>query len=285
MSRFAVSGIAVVMSIATGASGLTFTPTTDHRQTYVTTDIMDGSFTDSDQEFPVPSFSDFSSDISADEEYDGYFADAFASQFSRLGSMYIEGSGGASAQIGVTFDNWVDDSADSLVNQVPMESNQASAFGQSLLEILFSIDMDAQYDLSGFIGAGVDEVEGGIPYASEQSVSVVLYDVVNDVALVDESVTDGDQSLSNAGQIGPGSYRFTINAMADVYTVAGVEEMDSNGITPVPQRAIYSTSAGFKGVNLTLSGRDQPIPEPVTTTLAAMGMGALVLRTSRRRRA
>jgi hypothetical protein len=285
MSRFAALGIATVLSLATAASALTFTPTTDNRRTYVGTDIFDGSFTDMDEQVPAPPFSVFDSDITAGSDYDGVFADAFAGQFSELGSMYIHGSGSASAQIGVVFDNWVNDDKDAEVNGVMqgMTSDEVGAGGRSLLEIIFSIDMDAQFDLSGAISAGVTSAQGDIVYGSDQSVSVVLFDIDGGVALVDESVTDGGMSLSTSGQLSPGNYRFTVSANVDVFG-GQASEADTNG-HGVPQGNIYSASASYKSVSLALSGGDKPIPEPLTTTLAGIGLGALVLQTTRRRRA
>ncbi len=277
MSRFVALGTVAVLSFSTAASALIFTPTQDNRQTYAGT-VVFGSFTDGTTETPSSPFSTFDSSISASSDYDGFFADAWANQFSQIGSMYIQGSGFVNAQIGFSFDDWENGDTDT----TNMNPGDNSAGGQSLLEILFSIDMDAHYDLSGFIGAGIGLAEGTIEYGSNQSASVVLFDIDNGVTLVDESVTDDERALSNSGHLGPGNYRLTVDASVEVFGSA--QEAETNGIT-VPGGDIYTASAGFEGVSLLLTGRDQPIPEPVTTTLAGLGLGALALQATRRRRA
>jgi hypothetical protein len=278
MSRFAALGVVSVLSFATAASALNFTPTQDNRATYAGTIVLGGSFTDGDTETPSSAFGLFDSTIWASSDYDGLFADAGASQFSQIGSMYIQGSGFVQVEIGLNFDEWqTGDTATS-----GEMTGDSSAIGQSLLEILFSIDMDAQYDLSGFIGAGITEAQGRIGYGSNQSTSVVLFDIDNGVAIIDESVSDGEQDVSTSGNLAPGNYRFTVDASAEVFSTNGdpVGDSDSDIFGD-----IYSVGAGFEGINFVLSGRDQPIPEPVTTSLIGLGLGALALHTSRRRRA
>lgn len=283
MNRFAALGTVAVLSCATAASALTFTPTQDNRQIYAGTVIF--SDTDGDTKTPLSAFSTFDDQVWANSDYDGFFANAHADQFSELGSMYIQGSGFAEAQIGVSFDNWQTSNAeaDTGGSGITMQSNDVSGGSQSLLEILFSIDMDAHYDLSGSIGAGIQEASGTIDYGSNQSTSVVLFDIDHGIALVDESVMDGDQDISTSGHLGPGNYRFTVDASVEVFGTAS--EADNSLTQGPPGGDIYSVNAGFEGINLTLSSRDKPIPEPVTTTLAGLGLGALAFQTTKRRRA
>ncbi len=282
MSRFVALGTVAVLSFGAAASALNFNPTQDNRQTYAGTVVFDDP-PDMVNDSPGSPFSEFDSAISAGSLYDGFFADAFAAQFSQVGSMYIQGNGFVDAQIGLSFDTWQTSDFDNHLGPPTMNSDGVSAGSQSILEILFSIDMDAHYDLTGFIGAGIGLAQGTIEYGSQQSASVVLFDIDNGFAIVDESVTDSDQDVSTSGHLSPGNYRFTVAAEAEVFGVANEADADGGG-GGLPDN-IYSASAGFEGINLTLSGRDQPIPEPVTTTLAGLGLGALALQTSRRRRA
>ncbi len=282
MSRFVALGSVALLFFTTTASALIFTPTQDNRATEVGSAVF-GESPGFDFDSPLSSFSTFNSSIWSNSDYDGYFANGHASQDSQIGSMYIQGNGIVEAQIGLSFDNWLPGDKDAPTDM----TDEMGAFGSSVLEILFSIDMDAQYDLAGFISAGVGLAQGEIDYGSEQSVRVELFDIDQGVALIDETVTDSDRDVATSGQIGPGNYRFTVSAFAGVF--AGDQtEADSDGGGggfPVPQGNIYTSQAGFEGINLTLSGRDQPIPEPVTASLACFGLGALVLQTSRRRRA
>ena len=83
--------------------------------------------------------------------------------------------------------------------------------------------------------------------------------------------------------IGPGTYKFRVRAYAEVFGGL-IQPLNGDAeVTSILQG--YATSADFSGVSLTLRATDQPIPEPVTTTLAGLGLGALVLYTTRRRRA
>ena len=286
MYRLVALGTAVVLSFAAVASALNFTPTQDNRATYAGTIVFD-SFTDMQNDSPVVAFSPFSSNITASSDYDGYFADAWASQNSQIGSLNIQGSGDVTAQIGFTFDQWLNDS-DGIVSVDgagaggrPLLS-QVSASSQSLLEILFTVDMDAQYDLSGFISAGIGLEAGTIEYGSNQSASVVLYDIDHDVTLVNESVSDNEMDVSTSGLLGAGNYRFTVSADASVFSLNG--EADSH-FTDIFVGDIYVANAGYEGINLLITGRDQPIPEPVTTSMIGLGLGALAYQASRRRRA
>jgi len=71
--------------------------------------------------------------------------------------------------------------------------------------------------------------------------------------------------------------------MVEGGAVGGASQRLSAVDAPVPYG--YATSASFEGASLRLRPTDQPIPEPVTTSLVGLGLGALALQTSRRRRA
>ncbi len=284
MSRFVALGTVALLSFATAVSALTFNPTQDNRSIYAGTVIFNEP-PDMANDSPSVAFSEFDSQITANSLFDGFFADSLAFQFSQIGERYIQGNGFVDAQVGFRFNELQAGDQDNHLGGpgLPTNSDGVSAGSQSLLEILFSIDMDAQYDVTGFISAGTGVLQGVFEYGASQSASVVLFDIDNNVALIDESVSEGGQDVSTSGILSPGNYRFTVDASVKVSN--SNVEADGGGGGGGPLDSINSASAGFEGISLFLSDRDQPIPEPVTTTLAVLGLGALALQTSRRRRA
>jgi len=154
------------------------------------------------------------------------------------------------------------------------------ADSRSYMEIMFSIDEDVSFDISGFLSAGNEIAVGGEGSDISNEASIILVNTDTNVSAFKTSVSNDSTSLDEQGVIGAGNYRFMVEASTEVNGFVRDELVSSiNGNNGFG----YATSAGYKGISLDLAAVDQPIPEPVTTTLAAMGLGALVLRTSRRR--
>lgn len=270
---------AVSVCVSSSAYALDFTPTQDNRRTHA--GAIAGIGKDIQNDSPAVAFDFFSSDLwaSASDVPDwDVFADGHASQSSSIGAASISGSGFASASGGHGI---LDGQFPETVSAITVEPfGQFQAAGESILEIVFSIDMDAHYDLQGFISAGTELTDGDFGNANEQSAGVQFFDVDNGVFLFNEQVSNSGQAINDSGHIGPGTYRFTASAKASVFGGMDADSGDAD-----TTHGGYASRAGFEEVILSLKGRDKPIPEPVTASLACFGLGALVLQTSRRRKA
>ncbi len=291
MKRLFLLGTVVGVLSAGPVFALTMTPTADNRSTAAS--AMAGIDSDSNSDAPGAGFPSFTSEVSAnamefgvpllvgDAENGFYGASAYANarQSSQVGPLSITGSGSASAN-GSHGDFFPDFVGDALT---PVDAHFQSYAG-SVLEILFSIDTSAAFDLSGFLTAGTEVAIGAVGNDVMNRASIILINTDTNVSAYKANVSDDFLNVDASGVIGPGNYRFNVEAYAEVFggelrpriILGDTNDLPING---------YATSAGFQGVSLSLRSTDQPIPEPVTTTLAAMGLGALALQTSRRRRA
>ncbi len=212
----------------------------------------------------------------------GAWAEANARQHSEIGALSISGEGSANAS---GSPGNLNTSISALVGGgggLRFGNFEAEAF--STIRILFNIDEAAEFNLSGFISAGIEQAEGVADNAVDSFASVFFGTEAEEEVFFEREVFEDGLKFDETGIIGPGNYVFSIRPRADVFgrSFAGamLGESDSGG---EPQDLGYSASSRFGG-NLELRAIDQPIPEPVTTSLIAMGLGALVLRTSRRQR-
>jgi len=213
----------------------------------------------------------------------GAVANAGAGQFSEIGALSISGSGFAEAS-GNHGDIPDFSDADGSGGGGGLSFDGFAADAQSVLDVLFSIDEAAAFDLSGFLAAGNELSDGPIGNDISNAASAVLVNTDTDTAAFKTKVSNDSTILDESGVLAAGNYRFTVRADASVQGFGDNSCIGCGSFTvaPIDVRG-YATSAGYRGVALELSAIDKPIPEPVTTTLAAMGLGALVLRTSRRR--
>jgi hypothetical protein len=298
-----VLGGAVALCVAGQASALTVTLLEDGR--FTEAQASAGENSDFDDDFPDPPFSAFLSKVSAsamefgnivddrvgDEEFDGYGATAFAgaSQKSQVTATTIQVSGSAFAEGGTggMFPTLVRADNDSLGGPGLFE-----AYAESVLDIVFSIDEAAVYDLDGFISAGAelaaeaDQFPGAEGGEVSNFAEMILFNEDTAEAVFEYEVSDDTMNIVESGVIGPGTYRFTASAYAEVF--GGLfDDIDSAGDAETNQPFDFGdqTSARFGGIGLKLIASDKPIPEPVTTSLIGLGLGALVLQTTRRRRA
>ena len=310
MKRAYLLGTAVAVLSAGPAFALTMTPTTDNRSTSASASA--GIDFDANAEAPGPGFPSFVSEVSAnasdglqplflgdaEDSIFGSSAYANARQSSDVGALSITGSGSANASGSHGYlRNYT------VVEVIggggggggPVGGFEADAF--SGVEIFFNIDEAAVFDLSGFLQAGLvlpylehvvlgdNDSEIGSIGGSRAAISLSNTDTLD--TIFETSVDIGSQIVDESGLIGPGNYKFHFGARA---SVDGLDPFifqpelfgDSDGLPATPIGG-YASSASFEGVALTLRAADKPIPEPMTTTLACMGLGALVLKTSRRR--
>jgi len=213
----------------------------------------------------------------------GAFSSATGSQISEIGPLSISGKGSASASgnHGDMFEVATQGDTDSS----GIYGGSFQAYAQSVLEIVFTIDEAAAFDLSGFLSAGTALAVGDPGNDVINRVSIILINTdTNDEAFQAE-ISDDSLVVDEMGVIGAGEYRFTVEAYAEVFGGQMHETNTLLGDSDSQNPQGYSTGALFKEVLLELSATDQPIPEPVTTSLVGLSLGALVLRTSRRRRA
>jgi hypothetical protein len=283
MTRQFLLGTAAALLIAVPASALTMTPITDGRT--IDAFAAAGQATDSNSDSPGSDFSVFDSDVSASVLEFGDFgagAGSNAQQLSGLGPLSISGSGetnagGSHGEIPLT-------AALGDAETPPLGRGEFLAGANSVLEILFRIDEAAEFSLEGFISAGIEQApgfgDGDIESGTMSVASVILLNQDTNTTVYEQEVSEDSLKFVETGVIQEGNYLFTLRAAAGVF--GGLYETLTLGDSDSLDTGVYQTSASFGG-NLVLTPTDQPIPEPVTTTLAAMGLGALVLRTSRRR--
>ncbi len=297
MIRQILLGGATAVLVTGSASALTMNVTGDNRAVYA--EASAGVDFDS-QAGPAPASSTYDEQVSASAVSGiapdifnggagggggilGSVANASAGQLSEIGALSISGSAHADASGNhgnfVTFAAGDADSGAGGGGGLFFDEFAAESY--STLEVLFSIDEDAAFDLTGFLFAGDELAVGNGDTDIRNGASIILVNTDTDESAYKAEISNDSLSLNESGVIGAGNYRFTVRVEAEVdgrfnELTSAIEVIPTNGFG-------YATSAGFKGVALDLSAIDQPIPEPVTTTLAAMGLGALVLRTSRRR--
>lgn len=287
MTKSIVLGTAASLCFAGVASALTMTPISDNRMT--TASAMAGLDSDSDSDAPGAGFPAFVSEVSAqasefgcedelvDYVFGGTFADANARQNSSVGALSIIGSGSANAG-----GNHGQVQVQTFGDEGPgYGSGSFSASAQSLVRILFSIDEDAAFDLDGFISAGNELAIGAIGNKVINNVSVNFYNYDTDDDVFTLNVFDDFATIDESGVLAAGRYELEISALAEVFGGAVMArpaiDGDSNDVFG------YETRASFDQVVLNLSAIDKPIPEPVTTALVGMSLGALMLGTARRR--
>ena len=292
MNRSIVLGAAASLCFAGVASALTMTPISDNRMT--TASAMAGLDSDSDSDAPGAGFPSFVSEVSAqasefgDEDvlirngFGGAFADANARQNSSVGALSITGSGSANAS-GNHGEVQIETFADT---DNEYGSGTFSAGAQSLVDIMFSIDQDAVFDLDGFLSAGNEIAIGAAGNDVFNQARVRLINVGAKQVVFEAEVSDDFAVIDETGVLAAGTYVFQVSALAEVFGGAGGEVI----IRPAIDGGLddvfgYDTGASFDQVTLNLRAMDKPIPEPVTTTLAGLGLGALALQTTRRRRA
>ncbi len=280
MMKHVLIAVGASVCLAGPVSALTFTPTNDDRRTHA--GAVAGIDKDIQNDSPGGPLADFSSDLwasASDQPNWDVFANGHASQSSSIGAASISGSGFVSANGGHGI---LDGQTAPGISAITGPVGSFEAAGESILQIVFSIDMDAHFDLRGFIGAGIEEAAGDLEEGSKQIARIQLFDIDNGVSVFEESVSNSGELIDTSGHIGPGSYRFTAEALASVF---GGMDNDADSGDADTSHGGYAANARFEEVQLTLTGRDKPIPEPVTASLAFFGLGALGLYTSRRRRA
>ncbi len=289
MTRQFLLGTAAALLIAVPASALTMTPITDGR----TIDAFGaaGQATDSDDDSPGPGFPSFDSTVNAFAiEFSdfGAGAGAIARQTSQLGPLSISGSGSTDAFGGGGEVPQMVTLGDVDEQPPPLGFGEFQAGGNSVLEILFHIDEAASFNLEGFLSAGFQKAPGFGDANSQSGVesvaSVILHNEDTNTPVYKQEVSDGGFNFAEAGVIQAGNYVFTLRAFAGVlgglFETLTLGDSDGGSVGSVGSE----TTASFQG-SLVLSPTDRPIPEPVTTSLIGMGLGALALQTSRRRRA
>ncbi len=289
-------GTAAALLIAGPASALTMTPNTDSRTIQAAASV--GQDIDTDSDSPSSDFLNYSNSVSAhagggiipgvvkssinSPNFFAPTADASASQESVVGPFSISGTGSATASGGhgallqtgtVTFANG---------------TGPYAADASSVLEILFSIDASAAFDLKGFLSAG-DLQTGDLTNINDvidvsnvaiNNASVLLKNLITNEIIFAHEVSDDLFEFDEQGVIGAGDYLFSVVAMADVSQDRTVISGDAVVVTvdnPLPP-TFFEPHTRFEA-SLELN----PIPEPVTASLSVMGLGALLLRTSRRR--
>ncbi len=296
MIRCFLLGSAASLLIAGPVSALTMTPNADARS--VQAHAIAGADDDFDADSPNAPLAIFGSSVNAeamefgpppltagDAEYELFGASSYASAFqdSSVGPLSISGSGSAEASGdhgGMTQIPYPGDS-----DSFNSHGGHFQAYGKSVLEIVFSIDEAAAFDLSGFLGAGTELAVGADSNDVINRASISLFNTATLESAFKAEISDDFLEVDEMGVIVAGEYRFKVEAYAEVFGGALIEATQLLGDADDQVPFGYQTSAGFKGVLLELSATDQPIPEPVTTTLAGLGLGALALQTTRRRRA
>lgn len=286
MTRQILLGAAIAIMTSGPVSALTMTPVSEKRGVFV--EARAGQDSESDQAVPfVPFTGEVDDEIWAEAHEDiqpflrlpggdkdsldephGTSAMAHAYQYSSLGPLSIGGEG----------------SVDASGNHGNVRTSQGgggfAAYSSSTLLVEFIIDESAVFDLSGFIEAGNRLAEGPAGNGVENLGHVSLTNTDTNESLIEEQVVGDKFVFDLQGRLDPGTYLFNIFVNASVNGEPFIGDQDGDAENGVYG---YAARASFAG-DLVLSPREEPIPEPVTTTLAGMGLGALVLRTTHRRR-
>lgn len=286
-------GSVAALLITGPASALTMTPTSDFRQTNAS--AMAGEDSDFQNDFPSPDFSIFvsessatASEFSVDELVQdagvfgfGSAASANARQSSQFGPLSISGAGSANA----------DGNRGEILTAVVDGGGIGGLFSASagsLLDVFFSIDESAAFDLQGFLSAGIELATRGLSDGGNggvnNSANILLINVDTNATAYEASISNDSLSVNESGVLAAGNYRFSVGANASVDDQGVIFKQSALGLDGFPGFPYfgYSTAASFDA-SLQLSAIDKPIPEPVTTTLTAIGLGTLALQTTRRR--
>ncbi len=290
MTRQILLGTAAALLIAVPASALTMNVIDDGR--FIEASAMAGRDRDGNSDSAAGPV--FTSEVSAhamalddvelqsgdaNSEFGyGAWADANARQHSEIGALSISGEGSANASGSHGIPAWQLSLGDA---EVGFGGFQANA--ESSIKILFSIDEAAEFYLSGFISAGIEQALGPVRNDAGSSASVFFGSEDDESTIFRREVFEDGLKFEESGIIGPGDYVFAIQARANVFGDDFENSIFGDSDETHPD-ADYTSGSRFGG-NLQLSPLDQPIPEPVTTSLIGMSLGALVLRTSRRRHA
>lgn len=295
MLKMILHGSVAALLIVGPASALTMTPTSDFRQTQAA--AMAGQDSDSQSDFPSPDFSNFvsesfatASEFGAEELVEdagfigfGSMSSANARQSSQLGPLSISGAGSANA----------DGNHGEVIASVTVGTPAGgfSANASSLLDVFFSIDESAAFDLQGFLTAGLQLAAKGLAVGVDgggvnNAANILLINVDTNDTAYEASISNDSLSVNESGIIAAGNYRFLVGANASVDGSGVILEQTALGLTDYPTYPTlgYATAANFEA-SLQLSAIEKPIPEPVTTTLAGLGLGALALQVTRRRHA
>ena len=286
MTRQILFGAAIAIMSTGPVSALTMTPVSEKRGVFVEAEA--GQDFQSDQAVPfVPFTGEVDDEIWAEAHEDiqpflrlpagdndnlgelhGASAMAHAYQYSSLGPLSIVGEGSV-------------DASGNHGNVRPFPGGGGfAAHSSSTVIVEFMIDESAVFDLSGFIQAGNQLAKGPAGNGVENLGHVSLTNTDTNESLINEEVVDDGLKFDLQGKLDPGTYLFSLFVNASVLGEPFIGDPDGEAEVGVYG---YAASASFAG-DLVLSPMDQPIPEPVTTTLAGMGLGALLLRTTRRRR-
>ncbi len=286
MTREFLLGTAAALLIAVPASALTMTLLEDDR--FISARAEVGQFSDANKIVPDSDFSLFASEVGANasdvprftSNINGIYgatANAGAFQESSFGPLSIFGKGGANANASHGGIELV-----SALGDADLPPGAFDAQGQSNLDVLFSIDGQAAFDLEGFIQTGIGQAQGP-PTNSVQNVALFEFtNVTTNTSIIDIEINgEDDASIDESGVLEAGTYRVVIEAFT---RVRGQGEILALTLGDADTDDGYQAFASWGG-NLNLRPIDKPIPEPVTTSLIGMSLGALVLRTSRRRKA
>jgi len=218
MTRQILLGTVAALLIAGPVSALTMIPTADIRVTEAHAIAGDDDVFNSDN--PSPPFSIFESKVGAeamgfappaltigDAEYNLYgpTADAFAGQVSQIGALYIQGSGSVSA----SGDHGGMPQLASFGESDSMPGyGSFQAYARSALEVLFSIDESAEFDLSGFLASGNELAVGDVGNDVMSSAGMILKNTDTDTTIFEVEISDDTQAVSESGVIDPGNYQF-----------------------------------------------------------------------------
>ncbi len=294
MTRELLLGTAAALLIAVPASALTMTVLDEGRN--VRAEASAGGDSDSNDDF-ADFNQTFTSEVSAHAmESDilmlqagdadtthgyGAWANANARQHSEIGALSISGEGSANASGSHGNIEFVSALGDADTHLGPGEF-EASA--TSSIKILFNIDEAAAFSLSGFISAGIEQAVGLGESGSGSIASVFFGSDDDETTIFQREVFEDGLKFDESGVIEAGDYIFSIIADASVF--GGFFPGNLIGDSDDTQHPDFGYDAGSRfGGTLNLRPIDKPIPEPVTTSLVGMSLGALVLRISRRRKA
>ncbi len=294
MKRLLLITAVIAALFSSQVFALTMSLQSDNRS--ISADAMTTQGSDSDSDAPGTAFSDFNNTVDARvpdlvpirlteqlnglhdptayaEAYQGSTIDAYS--ITGSGYAYSNGSNGLPVPSITRLLTTGDAQGESL---------EFEAEASSILEVIFSIDEAAEFSLQGFISAGVHIVLlDALSNDSMNQTSVLLYNNTADTTEFETTINQGTSSLDESGIIGPGTYTFNVQSYAKVYgeNIGIPIELAGDAQDEFPIDSYYS-NAGYEQISLSLSSTEQPIPEPLTTTLACLGLGALIFKTSRR---
>lgn len=151
------------------------------------------------------------------------------------------------------------------------DSVENSVAAESLYTVRFTLDREYCYDLRGRLTSSVDGGEAGA--------TLILFDS-DTFAIESQYIAIGnilsDTAFSETGLLDPGNYFLSVRAA----TGSG-----GLGDTSVQDIGPNTFSWGDATFDFTLQLKDCSVPEPVTAGLSIMGLSALALAATRRRRA